>query len=62
MTLHQNCKNAGHKIGLKIIAKMLKQSHVFCIQPFTLPKDAPAKFYLSTTFDLSFMTSFVAPT
>ena len=31
------------------------------IQPSTLPKDAPAKFYLYTNFGLSFMISSVAP-
>ena len=28
----------------------------------TLPKDTPAKFYLSTTFSLRLMISYVAPT
>ena len=41
---------------------MLKQPNFFYSQPFTLPKEAPAKFYLSTTFGLSFMISSVAPT
>ena len=41
---------------------MLKQPNFFYSQPSTLPKDAPAKFKLSTTFDLSFMISSVAPT
>ena len=41
---------------------MLKQPNFFYSQPSTLLKDAPAKFYLSTSFGLSFMTSFVALT
>ena len=40
---------------------MLKQPKFFHSQPSTLPKDAPAKFYLFTTFGLSFMISSVAP-
>ena len=36
---------------------MLKQPNFFHSQPSTLPKDAPAKFYLSTTFGLSFVSS-----
>ena len=51
-----------HKIAIKIISKMLKQPDLFYSQPATLPKDAPAKFYLSTTFGSSFMISSVAPT
>ena len=51
-----------YKISFKIISKMLKQPNFFYFQPFTLPKNAPANFYLSTTFSLSFMTSSVAPT
>ena len=50
-----------HEIAFKIILKMLKQPNFFNGQPSTLPKDATAKFYLSTTFGLSFMTSSVAP-
>ena len=41
---------------------MLKQPNFFQSQPFTLPKGAPAKFYLSTTFSLSFVISSVVPT
>ena len=41
---------------------MLKQPNLFYSQPSTLPKDAHAKFYLSTNFGLSFMISSVAPT
>ena len=41
---------------------MLKQPNFFYSQPSTLPNDAPAKFYLSTTFGSSFMVSSVAPT
>ena len=41
---------------------MLQQSNFFHSQLSTLSKDAPAKFYLSTTFGLSFMISSVAPT
>ena len=51
-----------HKIAFKIISKMLKQPHFFCNQPPTLPKDAPANFYLSTAFGSSFMISSVAST
>ena len=51
-----------HNIAYKIISKMLKQPNFFCSQPSTLPKEALAKFYLSTTFALSFMVSSVAPT
>ena len=51
-----------HKIAFNIIPKMLKQPNFFYSQPSTLPKDTPAKFYLSTTFDFSFMISFVALT
>ena len=51
-----------HKIAFKIISKMLKQPNFFQSQPSTLPKDAPAKFYLSTTFGLSFVISSVVPT
>ena len=48
-------------IALNIISKMLKQPNFFYSQPSTLPKDAPAKFYFSTTFGLSFMISSAAP-
>ena len=41
---------------------MLKQPHSFYRHPSTLPKEALANFYLSMTFGLSFMISFVAPT
>ena len=41
---------------------MLKQPNLFYSQPSTLPKGAPIKFYLSTTFGLSFMISSVAST
>ena len=51
-----------HKITFKIISKMLKQPDFFHSQPFTLPKKALAKFYLSKTFGLSFMISSVART
>ena len=39
-----------HKIAFKIKQKMLKQPNFFHSQPSTLPKDALAKFYRSTTF------------
>ena len=39
-----------------------KQSNFFYSHPSTLPEDAPAKFYFSTIFGLSFMISSVAPT
>ena len=50
------------KIAFHIISKMLKQPNFSDSQSSTLPKDAPVKFYLSTTFGLSFMISSVAPT
>ena len=51
-----------HKIVFKIISKVLKQP-IFCYsRPSTPPKDSTAKFYFSTTFGLSFMISFLAPT
>ena len=50
------------KITFKIISKVLKQQNFFHSQPSTLPKEALAKFYLSTTFGLSFMINYVAPT
>ena len=43
------------EIASKIISKMLKQVNFFHSQLSTLPKEALAKFYLSTTFGLSFM-------
>ena len=46
----------------KVISKMLKQSNFFYSQPSTLAKEAPARFYLFTTFGVSFMISSVAPT
>ena len=55
-------KRWTHKIAFKIISKVLKQPNFFQSQPSTLPKDAPAKFYLSTTFGLRLMISSVAPT
>ena len=55
-------KRWTHKISFKIISKMLKQPNFFKSQPSTLPKDAPAKFYHSTTFGLPLMISSVAPT
>ena len=51
-----------NKIAFKIISKMLKQPNFFQSWPSTLPKDTPAKFYLSTTFCLRLMISSVAPT
>ena len=50
------------KIVFKIIQKIPKQPNFFYSQPSTLLKEALAKFYLSTTFGLSFMISSVAPT
>ena len=41
---------------------MQKQPNLFYGQHATLPKDALAKFYISTAFGLSFMISSVAPT
>ena len=52
--------SAGHKkIAFKIIRQMLKEP--FLLQSSTLPKDAPSKFYLSTTFGLSLIIISVAP-
>ena len=45
------------KIAFKIILKMLKQPNFFYSQPSTRPKGAPAKFYFSMPFGLSFMIS-----
>ena len=42
--------------------KMLKQPSFFHSQPSKLSKDTLTKFYLSTTFGLSFIISSVAPT
>ena len=50
------------KFAFRIISKMPKQPDFFYSQPSTLPKEALAKLYLSTTFSLSFMISSVAPT
>ena len=55
-------QNAGHTKLSKSYKKMPKQPDFFHSQPFTLPKDAPAKCYLSATFGLSFMIGSVAPT
>ena len=52
----------AQKIAFKIISKMLKQPDFFYSEPSTLPKEALAKFYLSTTFGLRFMVSSVVPT
>ena len=41
---------------------MVKQPNFFYSQLSTLPKEAPARFYPSMTFGLSFMISSVAPT
>ena len=56
----QKCRK--HKIAFEVISETLKQPNFFYSQPSTLPKDAPAKFYLSTTFGSSFMVSSAAPT
>ena len=50
------------KIAVRIISKMVKQPNFFYSQPSTLPNEALAKFYLSTTFGLRFMISSVGPT
>ena len=42
--------------------KNAKQPNFYYSQPSTLPKDAPEKFYLSSSFGLSFMIRSVAPT
>ena len=55
-------KCSTHNTAFEIISNMLKQPNFFHSQPSTLPKDAPAKFYLSTAFGLSFMINSVAPT
>ena len=51
-----------HIIPFRIISKNAKTTKFLYCQPSRLPKDAPAKFYLSTTFGLSFMIRSVAPT
>ena len=51
-----------HKIAFNIVSKMPKQPNFFQSWPSTLPKDTPAKFYLSTTFGLHLMIRSVAPT
>ena len=56
----QKCRT--HKIAFKIVLKILKQPNFFHSQPSTHPKEALAKFYLSRTFGLRFITSSVAPT
>ena len=50
-----------HKIAFRII-KNAKATKFLLQSASTLPKEALAKFYLSTTFGLSFMISSVAPT
>ena len=40
---------------------MLKEPNFFDSQPCALPKNAPANFYLSPSFGLSFVISSVAP-
>ena len=50
------------KIAFKVTSKMLKQPNFFHNQPSTLPREALAKFYLSTAFGLSFMVCSLAPT
>ena len=51
-----------YKIAFNIISKMPKLPNIFYSQPSTLPKEALAKFYLSTTFGLNFMINSLAPT
>ena len=62
IAFHKNCKNAEQKIAFKIISKMLIQINFLYCPLSTLPKDASAKFYLSTTFGFSFMISSIALT
>ena len=63
MKLHQNCKNAVHtKLPPKPDKKCQSNQIYFHSQPTTLPKDALAKFYLSTTFGLMIMIISVVPT
>ena len=50
-----------HKLAFKMISTMLKQQNLFYIQPSTLPTEAPEKFYLSSTFGLSFTVRSVDP-
>ena len=57
---HTNCLDT--QIAFKIIFKMLMQPSFFYSKPSILPKQALAKFYLSTTFGLSFILSSVTPT
>ena len=55
-------QNAGHPKLPSKSYKNVKATKFFYSQPSTLPKEALAKFYFSTTFGLSFMISSVAPT
>ena len=48
-------------MAFKIISKMLKKPNFLHSQPSTLPKDAPVRFYLSTTFVFNFTIIHVAP-
>ena len=49
------------EIAFKIIRKLLKQPNFFYSQPFTLPKDAPAKCYLFHDFWFKFYEKFCGP-
>ena len=51
-----------HKIAFESYRRCQNKPNFLYSEPSTLPKDAPAKFYLSTTFGLSFMIRSVAPT
>ena len=61
ITLHQDCKNAGHTRFPSKSYKNAKTTKFLVQSALYLRKDATAKFYLSTTFGLSFMISSVAP-
>ena len=52
-------QNAGHT---KLYKKMLRHPNFFNSEPSVLSKNAPANFYVSATFGLSFMIRSVAST
>ena len=52
-------KCCTQKIAFNIISKMPKQPNFLYSHPSTLPNEALAEFYLSTTFGLRFIVNFV---
>ena len=61
----QHCTKTANMLNttncLQNHIKNSKETKFFYSQPSTLPKETPAKFYLSTTFGSSFMISAIAP-